>query len=156
MTHLSIRALLLASLMTTACATAGPRQDYNVQRDLSFPNHTYDEVWDALVKVFHDEGWPTETVAKDSGLISTPWGGLNRKPGWVDCGPGSNFAIDRNKTGRFSVLVRETAATITVNISTDFRIYREGIFQSYSEDQCVSTGMLEQRIKVLVTSNLMG
>jgi hypothetical protein len=140
----------LLAVLLSACASA-PKA-YDVDRSRIYPA-PFDATWNALVDVFNQEGWPIDQIDKQSGFISTGWADTGNHPGWSDCGSAA-LAIDRQREGAFRIFVREEPGGTRVDITSNFRILREGMGQRLNYDSCNSTGMIEQRIHVLLLSNL--
>lgn len=113
----------------------------------------FDKTWNALVDVFNAENWPIDQIDKDSGFVSTSWGDIAAHPGWADCGKAA-LATDIRREGSFRVFVREEPSGTRVDVTSAFQVLREVLGGSRGYSSCTSTGILEQRIHVLLLSNL--
>lgn len=132
--------VFVAVVITGASATAPGK--HNVQRTATV-KASYEDTWTAVIDVFAERNWPIQTMAKDSGLISTDWMRVDASDAYADCG-GSGMARTYGTQVRFNVRIKGAAATeITVNAS--FRELRSFDGQQRMVD-CESKGAVELQI----------
>ena len=134
------------------CATAPmPRQIVN---SFDYGDMEYDSVWSAVVETFAELNLPIDNMEKDSGLITTDHISFlgTGNDGVCDCG-GTGILIERARTGKFNVFVKNGSTGVSVRVNAQFEQTLE-FDRSLSTRQCVSTGVLEARINDLIREKL--
>jgi len=61
--------LIVLVVVSLSCASTGPIVHPAWDRTVAI-NAPFDEVWEALIRLASDCGWPIATLEKDSGLLS--------------------------------------------------------------------------------------
>lgn len=146
--------MVVAAILLSACAPAGVKNVEVVQFDRSKTiEKPFDQVWADTVDWFASLGIPIDKIQKDSGLISSTWGGTTTNQTYISCGdPTGNIGLYR---GRFidmsidiNILVRPDGqhAKATINVFGNAVVDVSNAFGSVSRNrvQCESRGVLER------------
>lgn len=142
-----ITALLLAS---TACATAPVERNFETLAD--YRGASFTEVWDSVIDVFRGRNWAIDSLERDAGIITTEWVRSDNES-YRDCGSAGFRANHSDHTGRFQVVVRETADGVSIRVTTSWQAVRNDA-RSIGVVECLSTGISERELHREVRARL--
>lgn len=137
--------IVLASLIS-ACVSTAPVVHPPWDRSVTI-NAPFDEVWDALIRLASDSGWPIATLEKDSGLLSIEDASVGE--GWsFDCPTGWSTVMTDIKV-RMSFVVRDTGDKTEVTANIRARGFEESVLtdNTYGWSDCDSLGYAERAIQ---------
>lgn len=146
--------IALLAIVISACAPAGVKNVEFVEFDRSKTvGKSFDHVWADTVEWFASLGIPIDKIERDSGLMSSTWGGTTTDQTYISCGePTGNIGLYQ---GRFidmsidiNVLVRPVGdqTRATINVFGNAVVDVSNAFGSVSRNrvQCESRGVLER------------
>ena len=141
-----ILALIVLASVSLACASTGPIVHPPWDRSVTV-NAPFDEVWDALIRLASDSGWPITTLEKDSGLLSIEDASVGAD--WrFDC-PTQFTTVMTDVRVRMSFVVRDIGDTTEVTANIRARGFEESIFtdNTFGWSNCESLGYAERAIQ---------
>ena len=138
--------LVVLASVSLACASTGPIVHPPWDRSVTV-NAPFDEVWEALIRLASDSGWPIATLEKDSGLLSIEDASVGT--GWrFDCPTGFTTVMTDIRV-RMSFVVRNIGDTTEVTANIRARGFEESILtdNNYGWSDCESLGYAERAIQ---------
>ena len=136
----------IAALALLGCASTGPIVHPPFDRTVSI-NAPYDDVWNALIELASERGWPVANLEKESGFLNINEASVGE--GWrFDCRSGFTTVISEMQM-RMSFVVREAGETTELTVSVNGRGFRESILtdNTMGWETCDSLGYAERAIQ---------
>ena len=140
--------VMAAGMLCASCAAPPVATEFD---DSATFDHSFDDVWTAVIEVFADNMWAIDALEKDSGLITTDWLGIGGQwSEYADCGKDVGTVLTTNAV-KFNVFVKQAGPSVVIRVNCMFEKVQTSL---YGDMNCLSKGYLEAKILAQVNGKL--